>query len=176
MPALKRSLSLPDGWNDVSPSEQSCITLCKLASNACSSSAPVNLTHTIKICEDRSWSITVLGNKVDVAACKVLKKVPPILGRNTVNLLINLVDSSCICTGNDDEKYVKVVAQRKEKQIKSSNGSMAAYFDQKANTVRAKKCEILTSEGRCDQCVNYRDTLRKESLSFLTHQHLVILT
>ena len=58
------------------------------------------------------------------------------------------------------KKYVNMVAARKGKNVKSSDGTVAGYLDENGPTVRSSKCDILTTGSKCDECIAYRDTLR----------------
>lgn len=121
------------------------------------------MTHCITINMDCSWEVKVHGLSINTTHCPTLSHLPPVIDCTTINLLLDVVNNSHICTGNPDDKFVEMVAARKGKTIKSSDGSVAAYIDQgeAVSTIRSSKCEVLMRDGRkCDKCVSYRDNLR----------------
>lgn len=128
--ALKELITLPSlEWKDISPSSDEVISMCKIVE--CS-----KISHCITINSDCSWEVFVYGQKIHPEHSPVLNEIPSKVDWNSASRFLELIDTSTICCGNNDGSFVGMIAERKGKNVVSSDGSVAAYID---NTVEVKK-------------------------------------
>ena len=76
-----------------------------------------------------------------------------------------------MCPGHPDKNFVEMLIAKKGKIMSKNGKDVVATIDSAvpvllngdiyAQTVRKSSCEVLTNDTKCEQCVNYRDTLRK---------------
>ncbi len=69
------------------------------------------------------------GQKIQPQLCKILSSIPSRIDGSSASNLMKVVDSSSICCGNNDEKFVEMIAKHKEKNVVSTDGSIVAYLD-----------------------------------------------
>ena len=60
----------------------------------------------------------------------MLSQIPCEVNHASGSRLLEIVHGSTICPGNNDEKYVAMIAERKGRNIVSPDGSVAAYLDE----------------------------------------------
>lgn len=81
------------------------------------------------------------------------------------------LDSCRICPGHPDDHFVEMSLSKKGKFTSRNGKEIVGSVDSFApvhlngetytQTVRNTSCQILTNGTKCEQCVMYRDTLRK---------------
>ena len=127
------------------------------------------VAKSLTISLDLSWNVTFYSHSVP-RECKVFRGIPAILDDESANKLLQKISTSCLCTENDDDGFVDL-AESKKGQFKSSDRkTVVAYLesipfrregDAKKMTVRTSSCSIIVEGGRCENCHNHRNTLRK---------------
>ncbi len=102
---------LPAGWVDATQSEGE-LALCCFSHSA----APTpSIRFTIIIKENFTWTIFFRAQRVETNSSLVLQDVPPILNSlNDVACLITVIDSSKLCVGNPDDRFIPLLHQRGE--------------------------------------------------------------
>ena len=90
-----------------------------------------------------------------------------------------MLDTSTICAGHPDEKYVSMLEAKKGKRVIASDGCTSAYLDEQGQvtlnghvypfTVRSAGCEILCHGSKCHSCMSYRSVLRTMYTRWITH-------
>ncbi len=112
---------------------------------------------------DGSWDVFTGETKVNPAG-SALSRIPSCMPSADVALdLIHAVDSTPICLGNPEEKFIDV-CKSKGGSIKGERGfgQSVEYLDNSrvnACTVRSTKCDILCA-NRCKPCTSLRSSLR----------------
>ena len=120
---LKQLIAIPSpDWKDISPLELDHISFCKV--DECD-----KMSHCITVSADCSWNVCVYGHKIQPQNCTLLNSIPSRIDHRSVSHLMSVIDSSSICKGNEDEKFLDMIARRKEKNIVSADGSTVAYLD-----------------------------------------------
>ena len=157
--------------NQTSPERPiTAIKLCKISSEASTSSQPLVITHTLLVNVDLSWELFVHGHKVDAGNTKVLSSIPfTLISFSSFRQLLDVIQSSTVCTGNPDPHFVGMIVSRKGKLL-SPNGEIKAQLDSGfpvangkqtySKTVRTINCELLVNGEKCINCSKYRCTLR----------------
>ena len=62
---------------------------------------------------------------------------------SSASRLLEVVSCSTICCGNSDNKFVEMIAERKGKNVLSSDGSVAAYLDDTIEVKHTIKTQAL---------------------------------
>ena len=162
------SMSLPDGWVDLTSGGEQLVTLSKLQHYP---GKPVQSSHTLQINSDFTWNVYVHGHLAQRSQCSLLSDVPERLQcKEDFNSLFAAVCDSNVCIGNPDERFEPLKVERKG-VFKNANGDrVVAYVDTKASvldgsqsyseTIRHNCCELLAAKSRCIKCASYRDSLR----------------
>ena len=141
-------LKLPPQW--VARSSGKTRTFCKISNLR--ESPEVSFSITIN--PDDSWSVFVYGNPIDPQRCSVLEDTSSILDLYSLSALLQTLDDCKICAGHPDNEFVSLLEKRKGKSI-SCGGHKSAYLDRSipvadfdgatvSVTVRSSSCEIIT--------------------------------
>lgn len=121
--AIKDTLALPNSdWQDISLPLTDEMRLCRIYE--CRIDILVTIYSTGK------WEVSVHGQNITCDHCPLLKKVPCKVTDKTASSLVECVHKATFCSGNNDEAYVKMVAERKGRKVISPDGSVAAYIDE----------------------------------------------
>ena len=155
---LQSSVVLPDGWSDHSPNDLKNLLLCRISSQACSSSVPLQMTHCVKVERDMSWSLFVYQHHVDITKSSALTSFPFTISSESLTTLLSRLNTLSICIGQPDSHFVKMVSAKKGKVV-SQDGQTVAYVDE-GNTVRTTNCELVSQSSKCQSCKAYRTNLR----------------
>ena len=94
------------GWIDATDlvGLQGQMVLCKLVSRSATPGEDVYFS--LRIHEDFSWTLLLLQQHIDPATCSMLQELPQALASVAdVEAVLNALDSSTVCTGNDDSKF-----------------------------------------------------------------------
>ena len=165
-------------WSDQSTSN-STIRLCKISEQPCSSQQPLLVSHCITVAADLTWEAFAHGHKLDPCQCQPLHGIIPHIDSASLQHLIHVLDTSTICAGHPDEKYVSMLEAKKGKRVIASDGCTSAYLDEQGQvtlnghlypfTVRSAGCEILCHGSKCHSCMSYRSVLRTMHTRWITH-------
>lgn len=118
--ALKELLNLPGAdWKDISPPSNEYICVGK-------TSKVSKISHSVTIKGDGSWDVCIYGQTIHPEHSPILSPIPLKIESKSASRLLELVNSSTICCGNNDKKFVSMIAGRKDI---SSDGSVAAFLD-----------------------------------------------
>lgn len=133
------------------------------------SSQPIVISHALKVYSDLSWSLSVHGHEVSKAACALVLKLTENSSVKEISSAISSLERLTVCPGHPDMHFVDMVTAKKGKLL-SPSGDISAYIDSNASvqlngqtftqTIRSSKCKVISSSGKCSECVGYRDTLR----------------
>lgn len=113
----------------------------------------------------------VYGHHVSSSRCIPLSSIPDKLDQDSLKLLLSKPDCSKVCPKHPDHNFVEMLLSKKGKVMSRDGKDVVASIDSSVpvnlngdiytHTVRRSTCEILTSDVKCEQCVIFRDTLRK---------------
>ena len=126
---------------------------------------PVMLFHLLTIHNDLTWKLHTASHSVSLES-PVLCQQPSHLTPDSAQSLIALIDSSSICIGNSQQKFIELARKRKG-QFFGANGELVALEED--NYRRRKMCNdqqqkdcllLLLSSDMCSVCDKYRNTLR----------------
>ena len=99
------------------------VVLYKLVSNAESTGKDVH--YSLKVCNDFSWSLFVFGRQIVPATSPVLAQLPRLIPSAVdVKLLIEVLDSSKVCPGNNDPKFDELVKCRHNGKFMNVSGKL----------------------------------------------------
>lgn len=176
---ILNDIALPCGWLSKSDHSLGAVAtqqLCKVATNvASSSSQPMVVQCSLSLqSADNTWKLYVHGKELNALTNDHLSNIPVVLGSCAdLQALINVIDSLCVCPGNPDIEYIKVIKQRKGVIKAADQQEVSAYLDDYASvlykqtsydcTIRSSACSLLTDGERCSACATYRPTLRSLS-------------
>ena len=140
------------GW--LSVSNEKSLILSKLA---CSTSEHVEIGVSLVVDENLQWKVLVRGRKVDVLMGPLTVIPSPLSSLSNLRKLIDTLDKSVICVGNNDKKYLPLLSSRKN-----------CFYDM-SGELQCKQLFVLqdvsywlhaVGEGiRCPACSNFRKTL-----------------
>lgn len=160
---------LPSGWNNMSNDSSDEIRLCKVLSQSGTSSEPMKISHSIIINSNMTWNVFVHGSKVSCRKNTPLSQFPDKLSAESLQSLINVVDSASVCPGNPDKKFIDMVKAKKG-ALKSISGEKTAAIDDAfqvslngevyQQTIRTTDCSLLVHGAKCQACTDYRSHLR----------------
>ncbi len=163
---------VPSSWTDLTHKTEGtieAIKLCKINSQSSSSSQPPIITHSLRVNADLSWKLTVHGHEVTPTSTTLLSNIPEHINASTIMNLLSILEKCSICPGNCDERFVDMVNAHKGKLLARS-GEVRAYCESGfpvscggsvvSTTVRTSACPIITPQGRCSLCNDYRKQLR----------------
>ena len=125
------------------------------------------VTHTLTIQCGGTWTLHVLGRKLDPRQYDILKEYVPLVDINKVRDLLSMVDRLHICSGHPDCHFVDMMKER----IGTARGKGSTYLDDFCDvtidgqtyncTLRHNNCDIVVNgKARCHTCMAYRSTLR----------------
>ena len=122
------SLNLPMQWI-VQFCEQPCelrlVELCRQQPINC---APVVVTRSIIIKEDKTWMIHVHGHKLDPLQCAATNDISSRLTLVDFKKLVKVFISSTVCVGQPDSKFTQMAVNRKGKFL-SPQKEVVSYLD-----------------------------------------------
>ena len=122
--SIKQRITLPcSEWKDVSPLTNECITFCKMSAEC------TMMKNCLTIKSDSSWTVHVYGQKIQPHCCRALDTVPSRVDHNSISSLLEILDNSTLCHGNENRKFVDMIAKREEKNVVSSDGRVVAYLN-----------------------------------------------
>ena len=134
------------------------------------SQPPIKLIKSLTINEDFSWSVHVHGYRLNATKCSALGHVPEKINtKATLNKLLLTLDTLNVCSGNPDAHFLALADSRNGVFQSQSNSTIAfvdafnsvshngKVFDR---TVRTSECELLVIDTSCNNCKQYRCTLR----------------
>lgn len=155
------SLELGNHWHDLTPEDCTQIRLCEVQSRC---SAPLlAFSKCLIVLPDLSWSVSVYDQVLDHEKCPTLSVIPDSLTTiDSFSLLVKLLNSLHICSGNQDRKYTEM-CEAKGGKLCSHTGKVVAYLHRTyQKTVRPQSCMLLIEgkKARCEECVSYRYNLR----------------
>ena len=147
------------------------VVICRLSNQLSPDRHSLAVTHCLTITSDLRWTLSVHGKKIDAHVCPLLTKIPATLNKkSSLQQLLSLLENSTVCPGHPEEQFIEMAKEKKGKLL-SKDGKMVARVDDFSpvilnskvyqQTVRVCTCEVLVSSGKCQQCVSYRNTLRK---------------
>ena len=147
------SMSLPDGWVDLTGGSEESVTLSKLQHYP---GKPVQSTHTLVINSDFTWNVYVHGHLAQKSQCSLLSDLPERLHCNEdFKSLLTAVHASNVCIGNPDKRFDGLKTERKGVFKNASGERVVAYVDSKASvldgfqsyseTIRHSFCELLAN-------------------------------
>ena len=93
----------------------------------------------------------------------LLSTVPQRLNRQSLAHLLTVIDSSTVCPGNTDERFIEMAKSLKGKFLTKSGEVRAPSSINKTvvtSTIRISGCKFVTTGERCSDCENYRKQLR----------------
>ena len=174
-------------WSDQSTSN-STIRLCKISEQPCSSQQPLLVSHCITVAADLTWEAFAHGHKLDPCQCQPLHGIIPHIDSASLQHLIHVLDTSTICAGHPDEKYVSMLEAKKGKRVIASDGCTSAYLDEQGQvtlnghvysfTVRSAGCEIVCHGSKCHMqlhvisfCASNNAYPLDHTLTISTHIH-----
>ena len=111
--ALRSSVVLPALWSDQSCENHEYMHLCRISSQASSSTVPLMITHCLKTNRELSWSLFMNKYHVDPSKCGALRPFPRVLTAEILSLLLTMLDGLSICAGQPDIHFIKWLQQRK---------------------------------------------------------------
>ena len=163
---------LPTTWkNTTQPFEGkiNAIKLYKIESFPSLPTQPPVISHSLLVSAELSWKLMVHGHDVLPNCSFLFSKVPPTLSKATFRDLLTIVESSAVCPGNFDERFVEL-AQAQKGMFLTKSGEVRAYLETGISlpynnntisaTVRTSSCQLITNSGRCSSCDEYRKQLR----------------
>ena len=117
------SLPLPSSWHIASRTP---LTLCKLRLHQTEQASRADTIFTFRISSELKWTLSFLNQTLSAAGCPLLAEVPQFLTSVVaVRKLMMLLDSTMVCTGNPDSKFLDLVQHR----ALTLHGSASEYFD-----------------------------------------------
>ncbi len=69
-------------------------------------SSSLVITHSVRIKEDLTWSLSVHGFPVDSLKCGLLSDIPESMCQSSLVKLLNLLDKCNVCPGNPDSNII----------------------------------------------------------------------
>ena len=118
-----------------------------------------HVSQCLSVNSDCTWKLIVHGQQVSRKSCSLLSSFPAKLTHEQLQRLINTLESSSVCPGNPDEKFVELIKVKKGKIMNAKGKNVAATLDSAGEvciggqhyleTVRASTCELLTTSPRC---------------------------
>ncbi len=100
------SLSLPPSWIVASTEP---LTLCKLRVQQEGQASRADVTTTISISSQLGWTVFHSGKELTPTSCSLLSELPfELTSVTAVRHLITCLDSTKMCAGNSDEKFLKL--------------------------------------------------------------------
>lgn len=158
--------TLNNGWVDQTRLEK--IRLSKLSDGPSSSSQPPAVTRSLTINSDLSWKAFLYGHEVKCLSHSPLNSIPNILGPDSLQQLVQFLDSCHLCPGNPDKHFLAMCDERKGKffsvrnEVTAYEDSCTVYLDGERynRTIRTSDCSIMVSSGRCSSCTKFRPSLR----------------
>ncbi|XP_070540759.1 uncharacterized protein [Ptychodera flava] len=135
----------------------------------------LTVSRSVAVSEDLSWKVRVHGRPIPKTHT-IFEGLPPIIDSlQTLNKLVSLISDSSVCIGNADEVFL-VLHKSKDRKIveglsSSAERQAAAFMEGDCNgksvdgsecheTVKSRKCVMITENLRCPECTNYRCVLR----------------
>ena len=160
------NIELPPSWNTSHCSEHHIVYKVQ---EQCSSTQPLVISHSVTVCSDMTWSLSIYGLAVSSGDCEALAGSPDVVNCTTLHQLVWKIDSLNICPGHPDEQFVTMAASRGG-NFHAISGELFAYLDKSgtyhlngqvsSETVRSSKCHRLINGIKCLECSKYRDTIR----------------
>ena len=104
------------------------------------------------------WSVKVYGKLCSIST---IYNNCPVTIRSFENLyqLCKFLNEANVCHGNNDDTFIELLKSR-EGTIRNVCGSVVAYLDASNNTVRHQNCTLLCDGLKCQNCHQYRASLR----------------
>ena len=107
---LTSSLSLPPSWIIASTTS---LTLCKLRVQQNGQASRADIIFTLSITSELEWTLSVSNLELSPASCPILAEVPHTLSSvAVVHHLMVLLDSTKLCVGNPDRKFIDLWQHR----------------------------------------------------------------
>ena len=106
------AISLPKSWiysSDHSTAQQ--LSLCKLVRRQ--ASPQVEVLYTLTIDESFGWSLSLFGHNLDPSTCVSLTNtLPSLRAVDQVLQLLGTLDSTKICIGNPEKRFIDLATHR----------------------------------------------------------------
>ncbi len=177
--SLMRDFVLPDAHWAIQSQGMNNLALYKVSTEPSSS---LVITHSVRIKEDLTWSLSIHGFLVDSSRCRVLSGIPEHMCPSSLEKLLKLLDKCNVCPGNPDDRFVEMVEAKKGQLMSKDGKTVTATVDSfssvfcigkiHAKTVRVSTCELLADGNRCTSCMSYRDSLRSMHHRWLKQKSL----
>ena len=134
---VKGSISLPQGWTNLNKEGE--IALCKF--NKCATTGCLEVTHSLQVSSDLTWQSCIHGHPVTRENCSLLSHLPSMLTSYAMfTTLIDIFETSKICQGNPDHRFIPLQKERQEIFKDASGSRTVAYVDSRtALTVKGEK-------------------------------------
>ena len=85
-----------------------------------------HVSQCLSVSSDCTWKLIVHGQQVSHS---LLSSLPAKLTHEQLQRLINTLESSSVCPGNPDEKFVELIKAKKGKIMNAKRKSVAAALD-----------------------------------------------
>ena len=118
------------------------------------------MSQSLIVEQDMTWSVFVLGHKVEKQANPLLCDIPHHLNHSSFLKLFSILDSVTVCPGSPQPHYLDMGRSRKGNFLSARKQPMAVLETSPLTTIRTVDCHLLTHGLKCDKCKNYEPTLR----------------
>ena len=106
------ALPLPSMWSFIPTDQESTLRLCKMEQSSIDN--PMKVFVTIEMIASMEWNMFIYSNKLEPQSNPVLSSLPnPVKRCDDLLSIVNCVDSSSICAGNDDEAFAPLIDHHK---------------------------------------------------------------
>ena len=110
--------AVPGDWCDTSSGSES-MTLCRIVGPQ--AAALPKIDFTVIIDKSLAWKLFFFDQRLEADRCPVFVNIPPIVTSPTdVVKLLSAIDSSAVCIGNPDEKFLPLVKRHQGHFVNST--------------------------------------------------------
>jgi len=115
------------GWIDASNELGECrLVFCRLVQSNASEAEQISFT--LRIQDDFSWSVLFYQQPIEVSSCQLLGAFPENLqSADQVSQVVQVLEASTVCEGNPDEKFALVSSSRKD-IFRDQTGMLKVFF------------------------------------------------
>ena len=136
-------------WSDQTTTPLKKMRLCKISSGPSSSSEPLLVSQSLIVEQDMTWSVFVLGHKVEKQANALLCDIPHHLNHSSFLKLYSILDSATVCPGSPQPHYLDMARSRKGNFLSARKQPMAVLETSPLTTIRTVDCHLLTHGLKC---------------------------
>ena len=84
----------------------------KIQESPSSSSHPLQISCSVTVASDLSWTVAVNGHELTNDTCTTLfTLIPKIVDEDTLTALVSQVDDMNICPGHPDKRFIEMVSE-----------------------------------------------------------------